>query len=248
MDSLKLRVAHRAPEPVAFEVPTGLVWIERGPQRAALFTPDEIDPAQRYPLLTVLHGAGRQDEMLMRVYRDEAERRQALVLVARSFHMTWDLIALGMQGGAALAADAPSARPDLDFLEYAYDLIYRRYPVDARRQGLVGYSDGASYALSVGLSNPQLFSAVMAWAAGFLALEKDILEPGTRRPAIFLEYGTHDEIFPYERVALPMKAQIEELGCAVTFRTDQGGRHWPSGDFQPDALDWFFSEPWQTRS
>ena len=54
MDSLKLKIAHRAPEAVDFEIPTGLVWIERGPQRAALYTPDEIDPAQRYPLLTVL--------------------------------------------------------------------------------------------------------------------------------------------------------------------------------------------------
>ena len=41
-----------------------MVWIERGAQRAALFTPDEIDPDRRYPLVAVLHGAGRRDEML----------------------------------------------------------------------------------------------------------------------------------------------------------------------------------------
>ena len=40
---------------------------------------------KRYPLLAVLHGAGRQDEMLMKAYRDEAERRQALILIPRSF-------------------------------------------------------------------------------------------------------------------------------------------------------------------
>lgn len=248
MDSLKLKIAHRAPESVDFEVPSGLVWIERGPQRAALYTPDEIDPARSYPLLTVLHGAGRQDEALMRAYRHEAEQRQALVLVARSFHMTWDLIALGIQGGAALTGDAPSARPDLDFLEYAYDLIYRRYPVDRMRQGLIGYSDGASYGLSIGLSNPGIFCAVMAWAAGFLALESDVAEAGTQRPAVFLEYGTHDELFPFEQVALPMKRHLEELGCALTFVVDEGGRHWPPSEFQPEALDWFFSESWQRRS
>ena len=248
MDSLKLKIAHRAPEAVDFEVPTGLVWIERGPQRAALYTPDEIDPARTYPLLTVLHGAGRQDEALMRAYRHEAEQRQALVLVARSFHMTWDLIALGIQGGAALSGDAPSARPDLDFFEYAYDLIYRRYPVDRARQGLIGYSDGASYGLSVGLSNPGVFCAVMAWAAGFLALESDVAEAGAQRPAVFLEYGTHDELFPFEQVALPMKRHLEELGCALTFVVDEGGRHWPPSEFQPEALDWFFSEAWQPRT
>ena len=139
MDSLKLRMAFQAPEPVDFETPTGLVWVERSPQRAALYTPDEIDPAQRYPLLTVLHGAGRQDEALMRAYRFEAQQRQAFVMVARSYHVTWDLIAFASQsgiGGIGADGEPGQLRPDLDFLEYAYDLIYRRYPIDPARQGL----------------------------------------------------------------------------------------------------------------
>jgi len=248
VDSLKLRVAPKAPEPVD-ELPTGMVWIERGPQRAALFTPDEIEPGRRYPLLTVLHGAGRREELLMKAYRDEAERRQALFLIPRSFHMTWDLITAATQGAEASAAGgASSGRPDLDFLEYAYDLIFRRYPIDAERLGLVGYSDGASYALSVGLSNPHLFRAVMGWAAGFVAIENEATAKDVRRPAVLVEYGTHDELFPFEQVAVPMREQLEAFGCAVTFRVDQGGRHWPSGDFQDEALDWFFSEPWQPRS
>jgi predicted esterase len=246
--SLKLRIAPKSPEPVE-ELPLGLVWIEKGDQRAALFTPDEIDPARRYPLLAVLHGAGRREELLMKAYRDEAERRQALFLVPRSFGMTWDLITAATQGaGAVRAAGAPSDRPDLDFLEHAYDLIFRRYPVDADRLGLIGYSDGASYGLSVGLSNPQLFRAVMGWAAGFVAIENEAAEPGVPRPAVLVEYGTHDELFPFEQVAVPMREQLEAHGCKVTFRVDQGGRHWPSGTFQDEALDWFFSEPWQIRS
>jgi phospholipase/carboxylesterase len=245
VDSLKLRIAPKAPEPVD-ELPTGLVWIEQGSQRAALFTPDEIDMEERYPLLAVLHGAGRQDEMLMKAYRDEAERRQALILIPRSFGMTWDLIQHAAQGG--VGPDAPSPRPDLDFLEYAYDLIFRRYPVDFDRNALVGYSDGASYGLSVGLSNPELFRAVMAWAAGFVAIENEAASSDTPRPAVLVEYGTHDELFPFEQVALPMKEQLEAFGCSVEFRVDEGGRHWPSSTFQEEALDWFFSEPWQPRS
>lgn len=245
MDSLKLHVQAKTPEPVD-ELPTGLVWVEQGAQRAALFTPDEIDMEKRYPLLAVLHGAGRQDELLMKAYRDEAERRQALVLIPRSFGMTWDLIEHAAQGG--VSAGAPSARPDLDFLEYAVDLIFRRYPVDFDRTGLIGYSDGASYGLSVGLSNPELFRAVMGWAAGFVAIENEAVAAGLPRPAVLVEYGTHDELFPFEQVALPMREQLEAFGCDVTFRVDEGGRHWPSGTFQDEALDWFFSEPWQPRS
>jgi predicted esterase len=244
VDSLKLRVTPKAPEPVD-ELPTGLVWIERGAQRAALFTPDEIDPERRYPLLAVLHGAGRTDEPLIKLYRDEAQRRQALVLIPRSAGMTWDLIEHAVEGAAGRTH---VGRPDLDFLEYAYDLVFRRYPIDFARLGLLGYSDGASYALSLALSNPELFRAVMAWAAGFVVIEEEAAAPGTPRPAVLVEYGTHDELFPFEQVALPMRTQLEAFGCAVTFRVDEGGRHWPSGEFQDAALDWFFSEPWQPRS
>ena len=234
MDSLRLDLVHREPEPREEASPTGFVTVERGPSRAVLLTPEEIDPARRYPLVTVLHGAGRQDELLVRACRGEPERRQALFFVPRSVRPTWDLIAGG-------------ERPDLDFLQWAYDLIYRRYPVDPARQALLGYSDGASYALSVGLSNPRVFRAVMGWAAGFAAIDDTNLEPEDPKPPVLLEYGTHDELFPFDRIALPMRAELERLGYRVEFRVDEGGRHWPSGSFQSEALDWFFSEPWEAR-
>ena len=147
MDTLALRVPHKAPEARDEESPTGFVQIEQGAARGVLLTPDEIDPARSYPLITVLHGAGRQDEMLVKACRGEPERRQALFFVPRSVAPTWDLI-------------TGNGRADLDFLHYAYDLIYRRYPVAANAQCLIGYSDGASYALSLGLSNPGFFSAL----------------------------------------------------------------------------------------
>jgi len=208
------------------EAATGLVTITRGESRAFLLTPKAIDPERAYPLVTVLHGAGRQDELLIRATRDDPDRRGALFLVGRSFHPTWDLI---------LGAD----RVDLDFFEYAYEWIYDRYLVDPARQALLGYSDGASYALAVGLSNPRLFAAVMGWAAGFLAIDTANLTAADPRPRVFLEYGTADPLFPFAQVALPMRAALERLGYDLTFRADEGGAHWPSREFQPAALDWF---------
>ncbi len=218
----------KAVEPIGEAAPTGFVQVERDGQQAILLTPDEIDAEARYPLVTVLHGAGRQDEMLAKAYRDEAERRQALFLIPRSYHPTWDLI-------------VGEGRRDLDFLGYAYDLVYRRYPVDVGRQALIGYSDGASYGLSIGLSNPKIFRAIMAWAAGFVAFDFSAVDSDDPRPSLLLEYGTHDPVFSFEQVALPMREHLEGSGYPVEFRVDQGGRHWPSGDFQSEALDWFFA-------
>jgi predicted esterase len=235
VDSLWLDLEHKSPEPRDEPSPTGHVRIEHGASSAVLLTPDVIQPGRRYPLITVLHGAGRQDEMLVRACHGQPEKRQALFLVPRSVLPTWDLI-------------ASDGRDDLDFLAHAYDLIYRRYPVDPARQALLGYSDGASYALAIGLSNPHVFCAVMGWAAGFLAIDDRRLRETDPKPAVLLEYGTHDELFPFDRVALPMRETLQQMGYSVEFRVDQGGRHWPSGSFQSEALDWFQSEPWRERS
>jgi len=227
METLALRVEPKEVEVTGEAAPTGFVRIERGASRAVLLTPSVIDPDRRYPLVTVLHGAGRQDEMLVRACGDEPEHRQAFFLIPRSVQSTWDLVVGG-------------GRPDLDFLEFAFDLIYRRYPIDMGRQVLVGYSDGASYALSIALSNPQIFSAALCWAAGYVMLDPGTLELEHAKPRVYLEYGTHDELFPFDQIALPMRDNLRRAGYEVEFSVDEGGRHWPSGNFQREALDWYF--------
>jgi len=231
METLALRIEHKAVEPRDAPPPTGEVPVEWGEHRGVLLVPSTIAADRRYPLITLLHGAGRQDEMLVKACRDEPDRRQALFFVPRSHAPTWDLITGG-------------GRPDLDFLEFAYDLIYRRYPIDGLRQSLIGYSDGASYALSIGLCNTRMYSAIMAWAAGFLVVDPPTAERGSfegPKPRIYLEYGTHDQLFDFEQVAIPMRDNLQKSGFDVTFSVDEGGRHWPSGTFHTEALDWYFA-------
>jgi predicted esterase len=178
----------------------------------------------------VLHGAGRQDELIVRGLQAERERRGTIFVVPRSLGPTWDLIA----GGDGV---------DLAFLDGVLHSLYRRFRIDPVRQALVGYSDGASYALAVGLSNPRLFSAVVAWAAGFLAIDANNLRPDDPKPRVLLEYGTHDQLFPFDRVALPMKDALTRLGYPVDFWVDEGGIHWPRANLLADALDWVLGSP-----
>ena len=231
MERMTLQVVHKAVEPRDEVAPTGFVQIEHGEARGVLLTPEEIDPERPYPLFTVFHGAGRQDEMLVKACRREPEARQAFFFIPRSVAPTWDLIA----GGEG---------EDFAFLEHAWDLIYRRYPIDPERQSVIGYSDGASYALSLALSSPGFFDAALCWAAGFVVMDRRAVGEKSRRTRMYLEYGTHDELFGFKEVALPMRERLEAAGYAVEFSVDEGGRHWPSGDFQSQALDWYF----QSRS
>ncbi|HIF97948.1 MAG TPA: hypothetical protein EYQ54_13130 [Myxococcales bacterium] len=226
---MTLRLRHRSTEVRDEASPLGFVSVELGPSRAVLLTPSTIEPGGNYPLITVFHGAGRQDELLVKACRDEPNRRQALFLIPRSVEPSWDLI----HGGAGQC--------DLEFLEYAWDLIYRRYPIDSERQVLIGYSDGASYALSLALSNPGFFDAALCWAAGFAMMDRGAVGAKDRRTRFYLEYGTADPLFPFDKIALPMRENLKRAGYEVKFSVDEGGRHWPSGSFQREALDWYFA-------
>jgi predicted esterase len=224
VQSLALRTTHTVPD--ADDAPAGTGQITHGEQLAWIVTPPAIEPGRAYPLVVVLHGAGRQDEMIVRGLQAERERHPAIFLVPRSLAPTWDLIA----GGDGI---------DLAFLDGVLHSVYRRFRIDPARQALAGFSDGASYGLAIGLSNPCIFSAVMAWAAGFLALDAPNLRADDPKPRVLLEYGTHDPLFPFEQVALPMRDTLTRLGYPVEFRVDQGGIHWPRREFLGDALDWF---------
>jgi predicted esterase len=227
MESLAIRIVpSERPADDEGREPGRLVTVDRRGCRAYILPPPTIDPAKPLPLLFVLHGAGRQDELLVRACADEPERRNALFVVLRSFHPTWDLIA----GGNG---------EDLAFLGWLLGWIDARWPVDPARRALLGYSDGASYGLSVGLSNPKLFAAIMCWAAGFIAVDTSNVGPADPKPRILMEHGTRDQLFPFEQVAIPMREALTRAGFDVTFRVDDGGIHWPSPGFQPAALDWF---------
>jgi predicted esterase len=224
MNALVLRATFAEPEGAPASGGTGR--ITQGEQLAWVLAPKTAEPGEAHPLVIVLHGAGRQDEMLARALQGEADRRRTVFVVPRSLAMTWDLIA----GGAG---------EDLAFLGLVLDTVYRRFRIDPRRQALLGFSDGASYALAVGLSNPRTFAAVMAWAAGFLAIDAERLAPDDPKPRVLLEYGTRDQLFAFDQVAIPMRDLLTRLGYAPEFRVDEGGQHWPRAQFMPEALDWF---------
>ncbi len=59
---------------------------------------------------------------------------------------------------------------------------------------LAGFSDGASYALGLGLANGGLLPRIVALLAGFLP-------PGPRhgKPPVFVSHGVADDVLPIVR-------------------------------------------------
>ena len=99
-------------------------------------------------------------------------------------------------------------------------------------QLLSGFSDGASYALSLGLTNGDLFTHVLAFSPGFLA-------PAALqgRPRLYVSHGTEDGVLPINRCSRPIVANLREYGYDLRYEEFRGAHEVPSQIIE-DAVRW----------
>ncbi len=216
------RIGARPGTPAPPYPPKGfsLLKLDGDPIRdALLYVPAAFDPATPIPLLVMLHGAGMNGARMMKLLSDAAEARGILLLTPTSRGITWDL------------RNAPACS-DAAFIDRALARVFGAATVDPRRVGLGGLSDGASFALSLGIANGDLFGEVMAFSPGFLRVP---VRNG--KPRIFLSHGRADEVLPFA-LSREIAHQLERDGFDVEFRAFDGG-HWIPKDGFHVALDGF---------
>ena len=122
---------------------------------------------------------------------------------------TWD----GIRGGFG---------PDVEFLDRALTRVFDLVAVDPARLALGGFSDGATYGLSLGLINGDVFRAIVAFSPGFLVDD----EPHGQ-PRVFISHGTRDDILLIDRCSRVIVPDLKKRGYDVTFREFDGGHQMP---------------------
>jgi phospholipase/carboxylesterase len=176
-----------------------------GRRDAALYVPKRYDPATPAPLLLWLHGAGGEATQLLDAFAETSEAKGYLILSPESRGRTWDMI-LGGFG------------PDIAFMDRALTHVFERFAVDRSRLAIGGFSDGASYALSVGLTNGELFSGILAFSPGFAAA------PEARgAPDIFISHGVADQVLPIDPCSRRLVPALRKAGYDVDYREFDGG-------------------------
>jgi phospholipase/carboxylesterase len=185
-----------------------------------LYVPRERPAAA--PLLVLLHGAGGAAQRItsrLEVFA-LADRAGAAVLAPDSRGGTWDVV----RGGFG---------PDVAFIDKALGHTFSRVAVDRRRVAIGGFSDGASYALALGLVNGDLFTHILAFSPGFLSAD----EP-RGQPAIFVSHGTDDQILPIDRTSRRLVPILKRAGYDVRYREFNGPHTVPSS-IAREAFDWW---------
>lgn len=193
------------------------------PRDGRLYVPESYSPDVPAPLFVALHGAGGSGAAWAS-YPERAEARGMILLAPDSRGSTWDLI-LGRLG------------PDVEFLDRALEYTFERCRIDPARIALGGFSDGASYALSLGVSNGDLFSHLIGYSPGFV-LGTD---PIVGKPRVYISHGTQDSVLPVALSRDFVVPTFVDEGYDVTYQEFEGGHEVPS-EISEAALDWFLDE------
>ena len=189
---------------------------ERDP---VLHVPPGLAPGQAAPLLLALHGAGGAAAGGLALLQPLTDEHGLLVLAPASRGSTWDAIRDGYG-------------PDRDLIDRALETVFSMVPVDPGRIAVAGFSDGASYALGIGLANGGLFRRVVAFSPGFVPAGKR-----TGRPDVFISHGDADDILPIGRTSRRIVPALEDDGYDVTYREFPGGHTVPP-EVAREAVDW----------
>ena len=214
-------LASPAPAPSHPPASGGLRRLGLGSGREGLlYVPRGYDAIGAAPLALTLHGAGGDARSGISHLIGLADEFGLLLLAPESRGRTWDVL-LGGYG------------PDVGFIDRALGQLFDRLAVDPGRLAITGFSDGASFALSLGLTNGDLFTHAVAFSPGFAA-------PVDRRgnPTIFVSHGTRDRVLPIERCSRRIVPQLEREGYEVSYK-EFDGPHTVPGAIAREALEWF---------
>ena len=209
------------PGVVGSDAPAGLQRLGLGQGKDGLvYVPVNYTRERPAPLALMLHGAGGDAGQGISLIKSFADERGLILLAPDSRRTTWDVI----EGGYG---------PDVSFIDAALAQAFGRYSIDAGRVAAGGFSDGASYALSLGLTNGDLFTHVLAFSPGFAAPAALV-----GAPRLFVSHGTRDRVLPIDVCGRRVVKQAKDAGYAVEYMEFEG-THAVPGEVARAGVEWF---------
>jgi predicted esterase len=170
--------------------------------------PTTYTPDRPAALLVMLHGAGGRPDDVLALAHPIADHVNAIVVAPKSTHNTWDIL-------------RPGFGPDVATIDRALSAVFDAYAIDPDRIAIGGFSDGASYALSLGITNGTLFRTILAYSPGFMAPHAQ-----AGLPRVFICHGTDDRVLPI-RCARQVARECRDRALDVDYVEFDGGHTVP---------------------
>lgn len=202
-------------------IPYGLskLNLSDGLRDGSIYVPKGYQEDTPAPVMIMLHGySGWGDEM--KSIFALADEFGVVIVAPDSRDVTW-------------GRSAPGFDQDVRFIGAAFRKASGVLNLDADRVALGGRSDGAGYALSMGLAYGDRFNHLIVIAGGLMA---PVRKQGM--PKIFIAHGLEDKQMPIERTGRLFQQQLKDEGYDVTYREYEGGHATPV-DVVREAFAWF---------
>jgi phospholipase/carboxylesterase len=200
--------------------------------------------AEPLPLLVLLHkGGGYASEWFDRgvSYAPYADKGRFIILAPES-------LGPGNSWG--------TGRPrnwgyDYLAINRALEEAFARCAIDRNRLAIGGFSDGASYALSLGLANGDVFSYVIAFSPSFIVRAQGRAKrspTGTAiTPLVYIAHGVSDNVLPIASTSRVIVASLRKNGYNVEFREFSGGHASRPRQVTDQAMSWLTTAFHQRR-
>jgi phospholipase/carboxylesterase len=206
------------------DIPYGESRLGLDPDRdATLFVPKSYKDKVPMPLMLMLHGFSGSAGTARSAFAI-GEELGVLVLAPESRDTTWGQSAPGFDDDGKYIAAA---------IRYVDSFLY----IDKTRVGIAGVSDGATYAMSMGLSYGNVFNHVMGFSEGII---KPFRKEG--KPMVYIAHGVSDVQMPIDRTSRKLVPELKSEGYDVTYHEYDGGHGAPQALIR-EGMEWLVSHP-----
>ena len=192
-----------------------------------MYVPKSYKPGVPMPVLMMLHGFAGSAESARSLF-PLAEEFGVVIIAPESRELTW-------------GRSVPGFDDDVHYLGPAYRHVAGMVDLDERHVALGGVSDGAGYALSMGLAYGDSFNHVMVFAGGRMT---PFRKQG--KPRLFFAHGVDDQQMPIDITARKFVPQLKAEGYDVTYHEYQGGHRVPPAEIR-EAFTWFVARETSLR-
>ena len=176
---------------------------------------------EKNPLLLLLHGYGSNEQDLFSFASELPD--DCYIISARApydlQYGSYAWYAINFEADNTKFSDLNQARQSRDLIVAFIDELIAKYPIDASKISLIGFSQGAILSYAVALSYPTKIGQVVAMS-GYLNTE--IATEGFEKNDlsslnIFASHGTVDQVIPIDW-ARKTPAILEKLGIECIYK------------------------------
>ncbi len=193
-----------------------------------LYVPKSYRAGMAMPLVMMLHGFGGWADGQRGLFA-LAEELGFIAIAPESREITW-------------GKEIPGFDADVRYLGAAYRRVTGILDIDGEHVALGGQSDGAGYALTMGLAYGDVWNHLVILAGGGL------IEPLRRKgkPRIFIAQGVKDTTMPPDVSGRKNAGQLTKEDYDVTYREHAGGHRTPPAIMR-EAFMWFLGKSDQPK-